>query len=98
MRLSSLRARFYSSYDGARTGLGIIFDCPHCAKAGEVEPQQIHVPFERPLDGKPPIDPARTWQRTGDAIETLTLAPSMDFKHAGGGWHGHVVNGEAVNA
>lgn len=59
-----------------------------------VKVEFLGVWFANPIDGLPPTDDATClWQRTGDAFDTLTLAPSVDaskFSH----WHGHIQNGE----
>lgn len=78
-----------------RHGVGVLFDCPDgCGFP-------CYVSFQNPLDGGPPHDASRPlWTRTGEAFETLTLAPSiLRAKEKGGcGWHGFVTNGEMSGA
>lgn len=77
-----------------REGVGVCFDCP----CGNVDQgHQCFVPFANPLDGGPPIDPPRGWQREGDTFDTLTLSPSI-LRVGGCGWHGFIRNGEVINA
>lgn len=72
--------------------VGIAFDCPihdNC---------RLAIPTT-PFDGGPPVSWFRSnhvWQRTGDAFDTMTLAPSIDVNgdeihdcH----WHGFVREG-----
>lgn len=81
--------------------IGVKFVCPSCPQI-EGAPT-IGVLFANPPDGGAahPPDPkvlgdneGRRWQRTGDAIETMTLSPSVDCSQCGH-WHGFVVVGEA---
>lgn len=79
--------------------MGVSFDCPHCV-ATKIPPEDpkfftIFVPFSNPLDGGTPFSGYRSlWQRTGENLESLTLAPSVDAsKTHPGGWHGHVRDG-----
>lgn len=111
MRLTDCDARFWTLYSGNRHGIGVMFECPKCVKAGLPKEKRTLAPvrFANPIDGGPPENrpgvPA--WQRTGDTLETLTLSPSVDMSrshnkpnppHADGhiGWHGHIINGEIV--
>lgn len=96
MRLAELRPKFFG--DPPRRGLGVNFDCPHCASLSPDERQTISIPFANPLDGGPPVDERLAWQRTGSTFEDLTLTPSIDFRHAGGAWHGFITNGEVISA
>jgi hypothetical protein len=75
-----------------REGVGIIMACP-CRGA---DCPSLYVPFDRPLDGGPPID-AHNWTRTGDTFETLSLTPSIQ-RIGGCGWHGFITNGEVIKA
>lgn len=109
MRLTDLRARFYGCHfpgDAAYyDGRGVTFECPHCAAAGVPpdERQRLGVPFANPIGGGPKVAGGGEqgdcwWIRTGDTIDALTLAPSVDAssERAGRHWHGHVVNGACV--
>lgn len=84
--------------DGGRV-IGVKFLCPTCPQV-EGAPT-LAVLFANPPDGGPahPNDPSivgnndgKRWQRTGDALETMTLAPSVDCSKCGH-WHGFVRNG-----
>lgn len=84
-----------------REGVGVIFNCP-CGNHDEAH--QCYVPFANPLDGGPALQPkgwngSGGWQRTGDAIETLTLRPSVFRRQelGGCGWHGFITNGEVTS-
>ena len=72
-----------------RRCVGVSFECP-CVSCGT----RCYVPFRNPLDGGPPIPNGDedTWQRTGEDLDTLTLAPSI-YRSDGCGWHGWVENG-----
>ncbi len=114
MRLADLNPR-WGNRDHARTErVGVWFDCPgECCSnkvsmvdrsgyvPSEHEKERIWVPFANPLDGLSPVSdaPEFGWQRTGETFETLTLAPSIDFKHAPGGslgWHGYITGGQVT--
>lgn len=78
-----------------RHGIGVSFDCP-CGQCGE----RAYIAFANPLDGGPPHDADGhhpTWNRVGDVFETMTLAPSIQ-RMGGCKWHGHIVNGEVLQA
>ena len=97
MRLTELRPKFFVDTHEGRQGLGVNFDCPHCVPRMLEERQRISIPFANPLDGgRPPAWARVAWQRSGETFEDLTLTPSIDFKHANGGWHGFITNGEMV--
>ena len=68
-----------------REKIGLVCDCPRC---GPDHP--LFVPFANPFDGGAPRYEV-TWQRTGDAFETLTLRPSILRNDCG--WHGFITNG-----
>lgn len=98
-RLVDLFGEWVHDRDGRR--VGVKFICPTCP-AVEGAPT-IAVLFANPPDGGPPVpagsslpgeNDGRRWQRSGDTIETLTLAPSVDCSRCGH-WHGIVSNGEA---
>jgi len=112
MRLSELNPHWISEWvppgKPERHGMGVMFDCPHCVRAGIKSSDQrmvrIPVGFKVPLDGGAPFPEegkadgmARgrpLWDRTGDTFETLTLSPSIDAsKTHEGGWHGFIRNG-----
>ncbi len=88
MRLSDLNPSFYDAHDG-RKGIGILCDCP-CGSCDSL----LAIPFDRPLDGEPPLD-STTWKRTGDTFETLTLAPSV-HRLSGCKWHGFIRDGGII--
>lgn len=103
MRLTDLNPRFLraggegiSLADGSpapeRHGVGIIMDCP-CGNADENH--QLYVPFLNPIDGGPTIEP-NGWQRTGDTVDTLTLAPSI-LRHGACKWHGWIRDGAVIS-
>jgi hypothetical protein len=116
LRLVDLNPHWISEWtppDGALTrhGQGVMFDCPHCVRAGikSSESRMVRIPvgFKNPIDGGPPFkDEIKAdgqargrplWDRTGDTFETLTLSPSIDAsKTHEGGWHGFVQNGAIV--
>jgi Family of unknown function (DUF6527) len=77
-----------------RIGVGLSFDCP-CGCG-----TRPAVMFANPLDGGPPLQGCGpTWQRTGDAFETLTLSPSLQRADPRGcRWHGFIQNGEIIRA
>lgn len=101
MRLTERQATFWT-HRADRRGMGLHFRCPCSPGCDRV----ISVPFENPVDGGGPEPSAQvTWHRTGETLETLTLTPSIDFRHVAGdfdptpaGWHGWVRDGELVNA
>lgn len=101
MRLTALTPRWVTNVrtpDGSRVGLS--FDCPHCSAIGVPIPERIHVFFTPPIDGGVNLAGERAWQRTaGSDFETLSLFPSIDFRHGVGmHWHGWITNGEVTNA
>lgn len=73
-----------------RHGIGVSFDCP-CGKAC----LRAFVAFSNPLDGGGAhISPGQpTWERKGEAFETLTLTPSIQ-RLDNCRWHGFITNGE----
>jgi len=76
-----------------REGIGLSFDCP-CGCG-----TRPFVYLVNPLDGGPPIEEQRGWQRTGDTFENLTLSPSLLRQDPDGcRWHGFIRNGEIINA
>ena len=107
MRLSELDPRWVTTNVEPTTARrGISFECP-CAWCQDdaphplwaLHPQRIIVWFEPCLDGASPVTGGLRWQRiSGESFEDLTLSPSIDFKHAGGGWHGLLQNGILTNA
>jgi hypothetical protein len=74
-------ARF-TEYEGAKIGLQI--DCPNCGVPGGVY-------FENTIGGPRPEWAKVLWKRTGEAIETMTLHPSV-LMH--GHFHSWVKNGQ----
>jgi hypothetical protein len=98
MKLTDLNPRWvFSGGEGVRNadgspaprreGVGVTFNCPLAQGC------RHYAPFENPLDGGPPLEPGKGWQRTGDTFETLT--PS--YQVVGGcGWHGYITNGEVL--
>lgn len=109
MRLVDLNPRWATS-DG-RT-IGVNFDCPGACCAGKPSARDqfdareragetkiiIAVPFKTDLGGAHYRDDG--WDRTGDTLETLTLAPSIQafgYEHQPH-WHGWIRSGEIVNA
>lgn len=90
MKLTDLDPHWATTTEG-RTGMGIVFLCPHCRE------QHLAVWFANPTDGGEPaaegIDPKPRWHRTGKTFDALTLAPSVDASKAGH-WHGEIKNGE----
>lgn len=112
MKLTDCDASFYGSTSEGRTGLGVVFDCPLCVKAGlpRQRSASLAIAFDKPLDGGEPekgwtdrkgvYHPKLLWNRVGETLETLTLAPSIDASsHThdhGAGWHGHVTVGQVV--
>lgn len=73
---------------GPKAGQGVLFDDPLGGGS------KICVWFANPIGGGAPAGPqhlpAPRWQRTGETIETLTLAPSVNVRD---GWHGWVHGG-----
>lgn len=69
-----------------RHGVGVSFDCP-CGC-----PDRAFVAFDIALDGKPWMQGAPTWQRTGETLEDLSLTPSIQ-RVGGCAWHGFITNG-----
>lgn len=94
MHLTDLDPGWFSTGDG-RNGMGVTFDCPHCAATGAY--QKLGIWFANPIDGGPAappgVEPKPRWQRTGETFETLTITPSIDAS-ASGHWHGWITNGE----
>jgi hypothetical protein len=101
--LDELDASFVS-VDGRR--VAVQFRCPGCR--GE----RIVIPFANPPDGGAPAAEMNArgvvWTREGDTLETLTLTPSVDFKHVAFSgpppytprpcnWHGWIRGGSAVS-
>lgn len=80
-------------HDTDRDGMGLSFNCPCCL--GSPRATRLAVFFANPMDGKPPSDDHKLWQRTGDTFETLTLTPSIDASEHGH-WHGFIRNGEVT--
>lgn len=98
VHLIALHPHWVTSAKGAIVGLR--FDCPHCRETKAKDPARIFVELEPPMSADAPR-PSKPWQRTGDTFETLTLSPSIDFKHPKSwtdgemvGWHGFVVDGK----
>jgi hypothetical protein len=108
LRLSDLNASFVgcggegvSNADGSpaeeRSGVAVAFDCPCGCE------ERVCIPFANPLDGKPLPGHMESpgfrqgWQRTGETLETLTLAPSI-ARVGGCAWHGFIRDGGIVNA
>jgi hypothetical protein len=103
VKLAELDASFVS-VDERR--VAVQFRCPGCRR------ERIVIPFANPPDGGPASPDMNRrgvlWQRTGETLETLTLTPSIDFRHTIPSdrswvaprvchWHGWVRNGEAVS-
>lgn len=84
MRLTELEPRWATTSKGGGRA-GVTFLCPHCKE------QRLAVFFSNPLDGAPPHD-GRTWQRSGESFEDMTLSPSVDAS-ASGHWHGFITSG-----
>lgn len=76
-------------YAANHHGMGLTFRCPCCPDSGS----RLAVFFTNPFDGGQPHQDARTWARTGDTFETLSISPSIDAS-ASGHWHGFITNGE----
>lgn len=107
MRLVDLDPRWVTTNippTTARRGISFECPCPQCQDELHppfltVHPQRIIIWFEPCLDGALPVSGGLRWQRTsGESFEDLTLSPSIDFKHAGGGWHGLLDHGRIVTA
>lgn len=98
MTLIERDGKFYSV--NGRQGMGLTFRCPCQAECTE----RVAVAFVNPLDhGEPDTSISVRWTREGSALETLTLHPSIDFRHADEDgtkrrWHGHLINGELRTA
>lgn len=104
MTLDELDASFVAPE--GRHGVAVQFRCPGCRR------ERIVIPLANPVDGGAP-DPSMNhrgvlWQRLDGTktLESLTLSPSVDFKHVNGTgdagdpwhecrWHGWVRNGRA---
>jgi hypothetical protein len=88
--------------DAARRRVGVRFDCPTCpSHEGAV---QICVLFANPPDGGlaapagsqlPGENDGRRWTRSGDALEVMSLQPSVDCSKCGH-WHGFLAHGETT--
>lgn len=80
-----------------RTGLAVHFRCPCCLNTERAT--RLLVPFKNPIDGglpDPQMSPAgNLWSRQGSTLETLTLAPIVDYSGYGH-WRGAIRNGYAV--
>ena len=88
MRLADLDPKWIAHT--GRHGMGVMFRCP-CGTEACRYPNGLPIWFENPIDGgAPDLEVKNRWQRTGDTIETLTLAPSI-FPPC---WHGFVTNGQ----
>lgn len=59
----------------------LVFDCP-CGNCGG----RVRVPLT------PLIENGRSWQHSGEFLDSLSLTPSVNA----GCWHGHITNGEIV--
>lgn len=102
MTLDELDASFVAPE--GRHGVAVQFRCPGCRR------ERIVIPLANPVDGGAP-DPSMNhrgvlWQRTGETLETLTVTPSVDFRHTNFDddlvekpvkchWHGWIRNGRA---
>lgn len=94
MRLSELNPRWFVFENGGPR-VGLTFDCPHCRT------QRLGVVFHR--RGHEAIDDTyirahsseNVWTLDGDALDNLTLSPSVDAS-AHGHWHGFVRRGEVI--
>lgn len=96
MRLVDLDPKWIVS-DGRRVGVNFV--CPCCVGRAPEDRDHVAVCFEQPIDPGPRAEVKLHWARSGETFETLTLTPSVDFKHADPtgvmrGWHGFVRNGE----
>lgn len=104
MRLTELNPRWFTFAnpgEGVHIFIGLTFICPHCRT------QRLGVRFNPPIDPDGwtkkfgitwPVDD-KTWSRTGDTFETLTLSPSIDASRAiafENHWHGFITNGEVT--
>lgn len=78
-------------HDENRTGMALTFECPCCR--GTERATRLAVFFRNPIDGKPPSDDHKLWERTGTTFEDLTLSPSIDASGVGH-WHGFIQVGE----
>lgn len=110
MKLTELEATFVGKYhegtdpadstshdelDSVEGAQGVMFVCPECGN------HSVLCWFKNPRNA--PIVPDSAfpkpgrWTFTGETIETLTLAPSVDLSVGGVGclWHGWVKNGDA---
>lgn len=75
-----------------RLGIGIGFDCPCGCE------DRAFVYFSNPLDGGPAYENAKhCWKRGGEDFASLTLTPSIQ-RVGGCEWHGHITNGQMVQA
>lgn len=104
MKLADLDASFVAPE--GRHGVAVQFRCPGCRR------ERIVIPLASPID-LGPSDPSMNargvlWGRTGETLETLTLAPSVDFQHTISNddpphdpkpchWHGWIREGQAVS-
>ena len=104
-RLADLNPKWFT-VDGRR--VGITFYCPAClaGKQADEHGGRAFAFMDPPLDPGPDLGAgvaARSWRRTGDTFETLTLSPSILYRLPGPGgalvehWHGFVTNGEVTS-
>src|ERR1043166_1798615 len=94
MRLSELEPRWQVPIRvSVMLPTGVSFLCP-CWRG-----RRLSVPFTNPIDpggllsntGWQPT--GRSWQRTGDTFDTLSVYPSVDYSGSGH-WHGNIIAGE----
>lgn len=67
MRLSECGAHFFDEWKG-RKGIGLMFYCPLCVKAGLPKEDCVLLPvnFKNPIDGGPPMPiEVRRWEENG---------------------------------
>jgi len=101
MRLTDREASFWAMKPD-RQGMGLNFRCPCRPDCRCV----ISVPFANPIDGGPAGSSGPLWQRQGDTLDSLTLTPSIDFRHVWNAendptpchWHGWVRDGQLISA
>lgn len=80
---------------------GLLFTCPKCAiyLASDPDGTKSGHAVLCWFVGKVPDDvdpkPGR-WTPTGTTIDDITLTPSVHLSGPGCGWHGWVLNGEAI--
>lgn len=89
VKLTERNGKFVTN--GERKGVGVSWDCVVCG-------DRHWVPFQNPIDGGACVYPQGGWQRTSEALETMTLTPSILFypSNTCAGWHGYITNGELV--